>query len=330
MSGGSSPVRKHFLPTDQKNVMQCKYCSGPHSLVKCSRNTTNMFNHLKINHIEIYNALMTEIENKKSNNLLKRKHESNENSTSTNQSTSAQNNESVSSSASKPSTTTKPSEPSGRENIKTSFSNVSSFQEGGTKHKILTDKISLMICKDNEPFAMVEREGFQKMMKFAVPNYKIPSRQTFLNHLDSKYNTVSEKYKKLLKNVDYVTLTTDIWTETKNTRSFLGVTVHFRDKSQLVSGILGVYELTESHTAIHIKEKLEAVCTEWGIGKSIITAIVTDNAGNMVLAVDLLLGKNHRLSCCAHTINLVATDAMKKIDGLDDVMLPTCCVKKVN
>ncbi|XP_043469372.1 zinc finger BED domain-containing protein 4-like [Leptopilina heterotoma] len=318
MSGGPSPVRKHFLPTDKKNLMQCKYCSGPHSLVKCSGNTTNMFNHLKANHVEIYNALMIEIDEKKSN--LKRKHENKENSSSTNKSTSAQNNESVSSSASESLTTTEPSEQSGRENIKYSFKNISSFQEGGTKHKNLTDKILFMICEDSEPFSMVERKGFIKMMKYAVLNYKVPSRQTFINHLDSKYDTVSQKYKILLKNVTCVTLTTDIWTESKNTRSFLGVTVHFRDKDQFMSGILGVHELTESHTAIYIKEILEKVCAEWEIDKSIITAIVTDNAANMALAVELFLGKNHRLGFCAHTINLVATDSIKKIDGLDNVI----------
>lgn len=46
------------------------------------------------------------------------------------------------------------------ESIHDVFKNIKSFQEGGLKHKKLTDKILFMICKDNQPVATVEGEGF--------------------------------------------------------------------------------------------------------------------------------------------------------------------------
>ena len=60
-----------------------------------------------------------------------------------------------------------------KESIQDSFSNISSFKEGGKKYQKLTEKILYMICKDCEPLSIVEREGFTALMKCSAPNYKI-------------------------------------------------------------------------------------------------------------------------------------------------------------
>lgn len=44
-------------------------------------------------------------------------------------------------------------------------------------------------------------------------------------------------------------------------KSFIGVTIHVLDKSQLLSGTLGVFEMTESHTSAYIHQKLAAIFT---------------------------------------------------------------------
>ena len=36
-----------------------------------------------------------------------------------------------------------------------------------------------MIAVDAEPYLMVERPGFQKLMKTVAPKYKVPSRKYF-------------------------------------------------------------------------------------------------------------------------------------------------------
>ena len=148
-----------------------------------------------------------------------------------------------------------------KESIQDSFSNISSFKEGGQKYQKLTEKILYMICKDCEPLSMAEREGFAPLMKCVAPNYKIPDRKVYCKLLDEKYRKISSEYKENLRKATDLTLTTDVWTETMNTRSFLGVTAHFIYNGQLTSAMLGAYELSTSHTAEHLKEKLKKYAT---------------------------------------------------------------------
>ena len=67
-------------------------------------------------------------------------------------------------------------------------------------------------------------------------------------------------------------------------------------------------------------KKLADVCTEWEIPLSKITAIVTDNGTNTVLAAELYLGKKCHLAWFAHTINLIATNSVKSVKGLPDLI----------
>lgn len=72
-----------------------------------------------------------------------------------------------------------------------------------------------------------------------------------------------------------------------NTKSFIGVTAHFEHKAELISTNLAVSEMNTEHTGINIRNLLFEVCKEWAIPVS----KVTDNAANMVLAVELFVGK---------------------------------------
>ena len=138
---------------------------------------------------------------------------------------------------------------------------------------------------------MVEREGFRTFVKNNIPQYDMPCRATMKSYLKEKYEKTSSRYKEIIKRADNVTLTTDIWTDTMNTTSFLGVTVHFERYSALFSANLGVHEMSTTHTGLNIRDKLNEVCKEWEIPTQKITAIVTDNGANIVSAVHLFVGK---------------------------------------
>lgn len=118
----------------------------------------------------------------------------------------------------------------------------------------ITNAILFMIVKDSQPFMMVENEGFKNLMKTIAPHYKISSRYTIKRQFESKYNVISELFKQKLASINLCSLTTDIWTDTIQTRSFLGVTVHFIKNVNIYSITLGVYELSERHTAEYIAE----------------------------------------------------------------------------
>lgn len=77
----------------------------------------------------------------------------------------------------------------------------------------------------------------------------------------------------------------DGWTSVQNI-SYLGITCHFVDNETkfLVSAVLDTVLIEKLETIKHI---VSEVISEWGIdGK--VKCIVTDNAANMVKAVDLL------------------------------------------
>lgn len=105
--------------------------------------------------------------------------------------------------------------------------------------------------------------------------------------------------------VEYLTLTSDIWSDLQM-RSFLGVTAHFGIGTEFKSVTLGVYHLDERHTSEYIAEMLTKTCNEWGFDTEKVTAVVTDNAANMVKAVEIAFGKKKHIPCFAHTLNLVA------------------------
>nr|XP_036226948.1 uncharacterized protein LOC118682393 [Bactrocera oleae] len=62
--------------------------------------------------------------------------------------------------------------------LSSSFSKISQYGDMGSKGIRLTNIILYMICKDSQPFQIVENEGFLNLMKTACPLYKVPSRFT--------------------------------------------------------------------------------------------------------------------------------------------------------
>lgn len=112
----------------------------------------------------------------------------------------------------------------------------------------------LMICKDTLPLNTVEKEGFTYLMKTAEPLYKLPSRQTITQMIDDKYDNLSLQFREKLLELESICLTTDIWTDTHNTTSYMDLTGHFIHESELISINFGVSHLTEPHNPdIYVK-----------------------------------------------------------------------------
>lgn len=178
------------------------------------------------------------------------------------------------------------------------------------------------------PLSTTEKEGFMHFMKKVLPLYKLPSRKTFTQLLSSKYDVLSASVKSKLSLVNHITLTTDVWTDTINTKSFLGITVHFLslNKLNLESIALGVLELDERHTSVNIADWLNDALNTWGLNKNQIFLVVTDNGSNIKNAVYACFGKKKHLPCFAHTLNLVVQNAL---DDTKDVALVIDKVKKL-
>lgn len=84
-----------------------------------------------------------------------------------------------------------------------------------------------MIARDDMSLNTVEKPGFKYFMKTITPLYKCPCRKSITNYLDQKFESIKLKLKINLKCQDFYSLTTDIWTESHTTKSYLGVTAHY-------------------------------------------------------------------------------------------------------
>lgn len=115
------------------------------------------------------------------------------------------------------------------------------LEEGAISGQI-TNALLYMIAKDNLPFNTVEKEGFKYFMKTAVPLYKIPGRKSITTLMEEKYKLLSNIIKIKLSSVEYLCLTTDVWIDTLNTRSYLRTTAHFVLNEKLTSVIIDVTE----------------------------------------------------------------------------------------
>lgn len=174
--------------------------------------------------------------------------------------------------------------------IESSFGAIYAYTSTGDKTRRINNAIIFMICKDNHPFSLVENEGFKNLLKVTAPHYKIPSRTSVTRWLDEKYDALSTVMKNKLCCVEDLTLTSDIWSDLQM-RSYLGVTAHFGIGIEYHSITLGVYHLDERHTSEYIAQMLTKTCEEWGLCTDQVTAVVTDNAANMVKAVEIAFGK---------------------------------------
>ncbi|XP_029345286.1 zinc finger BED domain-containing protein 1 isoform X2 [Acyrthosiphon pisum] len=206
--------------------------------------------------------------------------------------------------------------------ISESILNIKSYDKGGYKTQAITDALVYMVAKDNLPLSITEKQGFQFFMQKAVPMYKVPCRKTLTKMVKSKYEVLSTLIKSKLSLVDHLTLTSNIWTDTLNTTSFLSMTVHFLslNKVTLESVTIGVLELSASLTAENISTWFEYILAQWGIKKSRIFTVVTDNESNILSAVNKTFTPEKHLPCFAHTLNLVSERALANLTDVHNVI----------
>ena len=125
----------------------------------------------------------------------------------------------------------------------------------------ITNRIAEFVARDLRPIATVNGAGFQQLMKFLEPGYKVPSR----THVTTTciYTLIAEEMRTTLSTSHiHVALNTDLWTS-KATEAYLTATFHFiNDEWDIVNRVLLTCEMPERHTGEHIAERLRQAITE--------------------------------------------------------------------
>ncbi|XP_019232938.1 PREDICTED: zinc finger BED domain-containing protein DAYSLEEPER-like [Nicotiana attenuata] len=185
------------------------------------------------------------------------------------------------------------------------------------------------VILDEQPFRVVEGEGFKKLIAKALPNFELPSRVTVARHCLRIYHEEKAKIKNLIKN-QRVCLTSDTWTSLQNL-TYMVVSAHWIDDQwNLQKKILNFFP-TPDHKGETIAKGIEACLFGWGIEN--LFTVTLDNASandatikHLKLRIDdwkgAILGNEFlHVRCNAHILNLIVKD------GLDEQIDPITRVR---
>ena len=102
-------------------------------------------------------------------------------------------------------------------------------------------------------------------------------------------------------------LTSDIWTSLA-IQSYISATAHFvTSEWELNSCVLQTLHFPESHTGIHVSEKLKEICSNFSVSYDKVVAVVHDHGSNMQASSYRILHDDSgwaSVNCTAHTLQL--------------------------
>ena len=186
------------------------------------------------------------------------------------------------------------------------------------------NKIAEMMALDFQPLSIVSDVGFIRLLNTLEPRYKLSSRRYFTeNVIPEIKQSIDSKINELIKDVHYLSLTTDIWSTSLNNQSLMSLTTHWiEDSCARQSAVLNVNKIEGSHSGAAICQMIETMIDSWKISKEGIHLVLTDNASNMKKALrdcDL-----HGYGCFAHSLQLVVHDGVLSQRMVIDTLAVSC------
>jgi hypothetical protein len=138
---------------------------------------------------------------------------------------------------------------------------------------------------------MVEHKWFNILMKWMNSNYENIGRKTIKNECMKVYEYEKEQLKKSLREVESISLTTDLWTFNQNVQ-YMCLVAHYIDSDWVLQcRVLNFVELDPPHTGLVIAHAVFECMVEWKIEDKVMS-ITLDNASNNDTATT-----NCQLSC---------------------------------
>nr|XP_008119366.1 PREDICTED: zinc finger BED domain-containing protein 4 [Anolis carolinensis]XP_016853101.1 PREDICTED: zinc finger BED domain-containing protein 4 [Anolis carolinensis] len=162
--------------------------------------------------------------------------------------------------------------------------------------KEITQCLGEMLALDDQPFLMVEQEGFCRLMALVAPYYKIPSHTTFSRMVvPSLYHGCREHVEQLLDGAGSTSIhfTTGIWSSTGESNAYLSLTGHWWEREGAMEtghrwALLHVEVIDKAHTSAEFRRAIDRMLEEWLSGRQHLTRgfMVMDNRANIVQAME--------------------------------------------
>jgi hypothetical protein len=172
------------------------------------------------------------------------------------------------------------------------------------------EAIGRMIALDVQPYAVVENRGFKRLVEVLEPRYVMPSRKFFSEKvIPEMYDSARANVQTAIDEAKSVCLTTDTWTSTHTTESFMSLTAHWiSDDFGRKYAVLHCEKFDGQPTGVRLAGALNDMLHAWNIEKAKVHAVLRDNAANIVKG--LRDAEVVSVSCFAHTLQLSIHDAI--------------------
>ena len=171
----------------------------------------------------------------------------------------------------------------------------------------ITALVAEFVSRDLRPLSIVDGKGFQQLLGYMEPGYKVLSRPHVATTCRRLHTSLKEQLIETISSQE-IAVTTDLWTS-RAIQGYLTITAHFINSEwRLENKVLLTQEMAERHTGEHIVERLQDAMKEYKVDEQNIVAVVRDNARNMQVAVDKLGWED--VPCFAHTLQLAVTTGL--------------------
>ncbi|XP_019858606.1 PREDICTED: zinc finger BED domain-containing protein 1-like [Amphimedon queenslandica] len=184
------------------------------------------------------------------------------------------------------------------------------YSRSSKKWQLITDTVTFCLAKDSLPLNLVEKPGFQKMIRNLDPKYDLPSRKYFSNiAIPKMYGQLKDTVTKDLENIHHFSCTSDLWSSA-TMEPYISLTVHFvTDQFEFKSRCLQTLFCPDDHTGENVALALTESFKEWNLSPDRLSCCITDNGSNFVKATTILNWP--RLSCFSHNLHLAITNTTK-------------------
>src|SRR6266498_399579 len=189
----------------------------------------------------------------------------------------------------------------------------------------ITTNLVDWITVNLQPFKIVEQVEFKKLVHSLDPRYIIPCRRTIKDNVIIRFTDSKKNIFTYLNSfTSKIALTTDIWTCSITSQSYLGITIHFiTNLWEMKKCLIDIIPLQGSHNSSQIINQILLTLEEFNINDRVIS-LTTDNRSNMVACGrDLTIELDREFSnlsfkhyhCAAHIINLAVKAGLKCVDS---------------
>ena len=176
--------------------------------------------------------------------------------------------------------------------------------------------ITKWVAENNRPATIVEDRELIKLLTGGRPQMHIPSALTVTRDIKTAFEACRNRIKKLLQDhPGRLHFATDAWTS-PNQRAFVAWTVHLEHEGQMLTFLLDIVEVPESHTGDRLAQAFQKVLVDFGIQHKIL-CVASDNASSnetqtaALATLDNSFDEEARVRCFNHTMSLAAKELLK-------------------